>query len=170
MCRAKPNLCSGAGAYVPLESVLKVPIGGAQNANTEHRRTAVRTHADRRLWRRQPTEPAAPNDRYRPADRDTGRSEAALGQQSRFGRTAERPIMLGGKSGPGAPSMAQVPGLGHPAPVRGPPAQVIGGVNVREKFRESFSVARTSLSLWQRCNQEVHGLTWSHPPQQVTKR
>jgi hypothetical protein len=33
----------------------------------------------------------------------------------------------------------------------------------RERGPEPLSVARTSLSLWQRCNQEVHGLTWPHP-------
>ena len=42
--------------------------------------------------------------------------------------------------------MAEVPGLGHPAPVRGLPAQVSGGVNVREKFGESFVIGRSSLT------------------------
>jgi DNA-binding NarL/FixJ family response regulator len=37
--------------------------------------------------------------------------------------------------------MTEAPGLGHPAPVRVLPAQVSGGVNVREKFGECFSVA-----------------------------
>jgi hypothetical protein len=45
--------------------------------------------------------------------------------------------------------VAKVPGVEHPAPVRGLPAQVSVRVNVREKFRESFSIARTSLSRWQ---------------------
>jgi hypothetical protein len=36
--------------------------------------------------------------------------------------------------------MADVRGLGHPAPVRGLPAQVGSGANMREKFGESLSV------------------------------
>ena len=37
--------------------------------------------------------------------------------------------------------MTEAPGLGHPAPVRVLPAKVSGGVNVREKFGESFATA-----------------------------
>ena len=43
--------------------------------------------------------------------------------------------------------MAEVPGVGHPAPVRVLPAQMSGGVNVREKFGESFIVGRSSPTL-----------------------
>jgi hypothetical protein len=38
--------------------------------------------------------------------------------------------------------MAETPGVGHPAPARVFPAQVSGGVNVREKFGEPFRVGR----------------------------
>jgi hypothetical protein len=46
-------------------------------------------------------------------------------------------MTLGGKSGPGAPSLADVRVL---------PVQMSSGVNVREKFGECFSIPRDSLS------------------------
>jgi hypothetical protein len=61
--------------------------------------------------------------------------------------TVECPIALGGKTWAGAARMAEAPDLGHPAPVRVLPAQVSGGVNVREKFGESFVVGRSSPTL-----------------------
>jgi hypothetical protein len=51
-------------------------------------------------------------------------------------------MALDGKTWPGAARMAEARGLGHPAPVRVLPAQVSGGVNVREKFGEPFVVGR----------------------------
>ena len=48
-------------------------------------------------------------------------------------------MTLGQEVRAGAPSTSEVPVLGHPAPVRGLPAQMNGGVNVREKFGESLS-------------------------------
>jgi hypothetical protein len=75
-----------------------------------------------------------------------------------------------GKSGPGAPSMAEVPGLGAPAPVRGLPAQVSGGVNVREKFGESFRAGR-SYRVWSGCRgarsnvgERLQGLAFGERP------
>ena len=44
------------------------------------------------------------------------------------------PWRFGGEVRSGAPTVVEVPGLGHPAPSRGLPIQASGGVNVGEKF------------------------------------
>jgi hypothetical protein len=60
-------------------------------------------------------------------------------------------VLGGDVGGPGAPNVANVPGLGHPASLQGLPAQVSCGVKVREKFGESFALHVTAdahLVLW----------------------
>jgi hypothetical protein len=67
---------------------LSVPAGD-DRAERRARTTSARAHGQPTAPLGSPEAPSqrpVPNDPIAPADRDTGRSEAAVGQQSRFGR------------------------------------------------------------------------------------
>ena len=90
-----------------------------------------------RICRRPSTARDAPNDGSR-APRGLGRLTRSL-----LVAAVERPIALGGEDLAGRRArMAEPPRLGHPAPVRELAAQASGGVNVREKFGETFATTR----------------------------
>ena len=114
------------------------PVTTAQNSAPEQRRLEPDHPC--------PVDPSAPLGHCVGGER-IDRSGAPLNgsgvlRRSHFVAPPNAPQRSTGKSGPGAPSMAEVPAVGHPAPVWGLPAHVSVYVKVREKFGESFLVGR----------------------------
>ena len=102
----------------------------AQNAGRPTCQNGANSRSYRRLCVMRRAFAAARNDRSGgPAE------EFRVLRRSHLVAPPSIPQRSAGKSGPGAPSMTEVPSLGHPAPVWGPPTDVSGGVKREREVR-----------------------------------